>query len=84
MDKHRWHCTRLFWYLCVYPCVCVCQFACSLLGYKNEGWFDPWTLLTYLKKVAIHLGVYYVHGEVTSLGCQENKITSVEVSYHGN
>lgn len=75
--------------------VCVCTSMCTCVhymltpallyvGYKNEGWFDPWTLLTYLKKVAMHLGVYYVHGEVTSLGCYNNRITSVEVSNHGN
>ena len=65
--------------MCVCPLIIV-----IILGYKNEGWFDPWTLLTCLKKVAVHLGVHYLHGDVTSLGCHDNNVTSVEVSYHGN
>ena len=56
----------------------------SYVGYKDEGWFDPWTLLMYLKKVAIHLGVHYLHGDVTGLGCCDDRVTSVEASHHGN
>lgn len=71
-------------------CVCVCFPICGswinliFSGYKNEGWFDPWTLLTYLKKAAVHLGVRYLHGDVTGLGCRGNRIINAEVSYHGN
>lgn len=77
-------------------CVCVCTHAHVCLpicgvwinlifsGYKNEGWFDPWTLLTYLKKAAVHLGVHYLHGDVTGLDCRGNRITNAKVSYHGN
>lgn len=31
---------------------------------KNEGYFDPWALMTAMKRKAINLGVQYVHGEV--------------------
>ena len=33
-----------------------------------------------LKKVAVHLGVQYLQGDVTNLGCHDNKVTSVDVS----
>ncbi|PSN57396.1 hypothetical protein C0J52_02879 [Blattella germanica] len=32
-------------------------------GLENEGWFDPWCLLSAFKKKAISLGVEYVHGD---------------------
>ena len=33
-------------------------------GLEDEGWFDPWSLLTALRSKAIHLGAEYVRGEV--------------------
>ncbi|GFV77683.1 FAD-dependent oxidoreductase domain-containing protein 1 [Trichonephila clavipes] len=33
-------------------------------GYENEGWFDPWALLSAFKRKAISLGTSYIHGEV--------------------
>ena len=48
-------------------------------GYRNEGWFDPWSLLMSFKKMAQHLGADYLHGEISNLACDRNKITSVEV-----
>ncbi|GFT41526.1 FAD-dependent oxidoreductase domain-containing protein 1 [Nephila pilipes] len=33
-------------------------------GFENEGWFDPWALLSAFKRKAISLGTTYVHGEV--------------------
>ncbi|XP_064649513.1 FAD-dependent oxidoreductase domain-containing protein 1-like isoform X2 [Lineus longissimus] len=34
-------------------------------GIENEGWFDPWCLLTSFKRKAQSLGVKYIQGEVT-------------------
>ncbi|CAI9606209.1 unnamed protein product [Staurois parvus] len=34
-------------------------------GLENEGWFDPWTFLTALKRKAISMGVEFCQGEVT-------------------
>jgi hypothetical protein len=34
-------------------------------GVENEGWFDPWCLLTAFKRKAQSLGVKYIQGEVT-------------------
>ena len=36
-------------------------------GYENEGWFDPWALLTGLKMKAKDLGVHFIEGEVHNL-----------------
>ncbi|GIY43781.1 FAD-dependent oxidoreductase domain-containing protein 1 [Caerostris extrusa] len=33
-------------------------------GFENEGWFDPWALLSAFKKKACSLGATYVNGEV--------------------
>ncbi|KAK4880220.1 hypothetical protein RN001_008366 [Aquatica leii] len=32
-------------------------------GLEKEGWFDPWALLTILKRGAINLGAEYIQGE---------------------
>ncbi|XP_065890055.1 FAD-dependent oxidoreductase domain-containing protein 1-like isoform X2 [Dysidea avara] len=54
--------------------------ALGSFGYRNEGWFDPWSLLMSFKKMAQHLGADYLHGEISNLACDRNKITSVEVT----
>ncbi|XP_002734363.2 FAD-dependent oxidoreductase domain-containing protein 1-like [Saccoglossus kowalevskii] len=43
-------------------------------GTANEGWFDPWCLLTALKQKAKSLGVQYVHGNVTGFTIKKDKI----------
>ena len=55
---------------------------CFLLvhaGYKNEGWFDPWLLLSGFKRKAISLGVDYIHGEVTGINVESNRVKSAKV-----
>ena len=42
-------------------------------GYENEGWFDPWALLTGLKMKAQELGCHFVEGEVYNLAHEINK-----------
>ncbi|KAI3383861.1 hypothetical protein SNEBB_006404 [Seison nebaliae] len=34
------------------------------LGLANEGWFDPWSLITSLKKKCLQMGIIFVKGEV--------------------
>jgi FAD-dependent oxidoreductase domain-containing protein 1 len=41
-------------------------------GYENEGWFDPWALLTGLKMKAQELGVHFVEGEVHNIAHEIN------------
>ena len=38
----------------------------SITGTKNEGSFDPWILLSALKRKALHLGVHYIRYEASS------------------
>ena len=37
-----------------------------LIGTKNEGSFDPWSLLSAMKRKALNLGVHYIKSAVTS------------------
>lgn len=41
----------------------------GVLGLENEGWFDPWSLLTCLRRKAVSLGAEYVNGKLTGLNC---------------
>ena len=36
-------------------------------GYENEGWFDPWSLLTGLRLKCQELGVHFIEGEVHNM-----------------
>jgi FAD-dependent oxidoreductase domain-containing protein 1 len=38
--------------------------ALGSFGHENEGYFDPWSLLTALKAKSISQGVDYIDGEV--------------------
>ena len=53
----------------------------ALAGTSNEGWFDPWSLLSAFKKKALAMGVHYVSGQVEGVGMDGNKVASVKVRY---
>ena len=42
-------------------------------GYENEGWFDPWSLLSALRLKAIDLGVHFIHGDVINIAHDINR-----------
>ena len=50
-----------------------------VLGTRNEGWFDPWLLLSAFKKKIIAMGVHYIKGEVCGVDMGENRVRSVQV-----
>ena len=50
-----------------------------LSGYKNEGWFDPWTLLSGFKQKALSIGVNYIPGEATDINVEGECVKSVKV-----
>ncbi len=52
----------------------------SLLGVHNEGWFDPYLLLSAFKRKVISLGVHYIHGAVSGLCIDDEHVSSVEVN----
>ncbi len=41
--------------------------ALASYGYENEGWFDPWALMTALRLKAQQLGVTFIPGEVYNM-----------------
>ncbi|UYV74391.1 FOXRED1 [Cordylochernes scorpioides] len=47
-------------------------------GIRNEGWFDPWSLLAALRQNAAYNGVDYVNAEV--VGFEFAQIPSVEIT----
>jgi FAD-dependent oxidoreductase domain-containing protein 1 len=40
-------------------------------GYENEGWFDPWSLLSAFKLKGMELGVDYIQGEVYNIAHEQ-------------
>ena len=48
-------------------------------GVRNEGWFDPWLLLSAFKKKVLSMGVQYITGELSAVAVEDNRVTSVEV-----
>lgn len=51
-------------------------------GLENEGWFDPWLLLSCFKRKLASLGVQFVHGEVVGLNVEQEKVKHVQVSIY--
>lgn len=47
-----------------FPWISTDGVALGSYGYENEGWFDPWSLLSALKIKCMELGVHFCHGEV--------------------
>lgn len=44
--------------------------ALGCVGLEREGWFDPWALLTNLRRAATGFGAHYVHGEAVKFEFQ--------------
>ncbi|RXN18877.1 FAD-dependent oxidoreductase domain-containing 1 [Labeo rohita] len=55
-----------------YPWMNTDGVALASLGLENEGWFDPWSLLTALRRKAVSMGVHQCFGEVTGFKCAAN------------
>ena len=49
------------------------------IGMENEGWFDPYLLLSAFKQKIISLGVQYVHGDIDGLKIDNQLVRKVEV-----
>jgi FAD-dependent oxidoreductase domain-containing protein 1 len=50
---------------------------CATLGLRNEGGFDPYSLLQGFKRKARSLGVNYLHDEVTGMTRVNRRVTEV-------
>eukprot|EP00941_MAST-03F_sp_MAST-3F-sp1_P000613 g613.t1 len=55
--------------------------AAGVVGLEDEGWFDPWMLLSCFKKKAISLGAKYIHGDVNGFKVDSNSNLITGVSY---
>ena len=51
----------------------------SCTGFRDEGWFDPWILLSGFKKKAISLGADYISAEVVGVNIENDSVKSVKV-----
>ena len=49
------------------------------IGVKNEGWFDPWSLLVSFRKKAHHLGVSLLDGNVVGMVTEDDCVKHVKV-----
>lgn len=55
----------------------------ATLGIRNEGWFDPFSLLQAFKRKAQSLGVEYISAEVTGMRREQGCITRVDTQASG-
>ena len=46
---------------------------------KNEGWFDPWLLLTALRKKLVSLGVRFLEGDVSGVTVEQDRVKMIKV-----
>lgn len=49
-------------------------------GLSGEGWLDPYSLMTLLRKAAVAMGVTVIPHELEKVSCTADKITSVTLS----
>src|SRR4051794_10409270 len=52
----------------------------AAFGQTGEGWFDAHSLLTLLRNAARAKGARYIHGEVTGISREGNRITGVTLA----
>ncbi|KAG8568185.1 hypothetical protein GDO81_013908 [Engystomops pustulosus] len=63
-----------------FPWINTQDVALASYGLENEGWFDPWLLLSALRRKALSMGVLHCHGEVTGF----NYVTQEMVTSDGD
>ena len=54
--------------------------AAACFGLSNEGWVDPYMLAALFRKAALAQGVDLIQGEVTTVTCAQDRITSVTLA----
>lgn len=50
-----------------------------ILGLENEGWFDPYLLLSAFKRKVLSMGVTYISGEIMGLSISDKSVKHVKV-----
>lgn len=66
-----------------FPWLCTDDIELGSFGRENEGYFDPWSLLTALKAKAISQGVEYIDGEVVTASVAKSDNGKVHVNSLG-
>ncbi|XP_044137728.1 FAD-dependent oxidoreductase domain-containing protein 1 [Bufo gargarizans] len=61
-----------------FPWINTQEVALASYGLENEGWFDPWLLLTALRRKALSMGVVHCHGEVTGFNYVMQEMLTAE------
>ncbi|XP_075184707.1 FAD-dependent oxidoreductase domain-containing protein 1 isoform X2 [Anomaloglossus baeobatrachus] len=61
-----------------FPWISTQDVALASYGLENEGWFDPWLLLTALRRKAMSMGVLHCHGEVTGFNSVKQKMLTAD------
>lgn len=56
----------------------------ATFGHRNEGWIDPMSLLSALKRKARSLGVDFVKDEVVDLLCGQTSVRGVRLQQRGD
>jgi FAD-dependent oxidoreductase domain-containing protein 1 len=54
--------------------------ALGCFGRSGEGWLDPYSLMTLLRKAAIAKGVEMIVGDVTSIACKNGRVTGLALA----
>ncbi|CAJ0918767.1 unnamed protein product [Ranitomeya imitator] len=52
--------------------------ALASYGLENEGWFDPWLLLSALRRKAMSMGVLHCHGEVAGFKYMKQEMMTAD------
>lgn len=60
-----------------FPWLNVSDLAIGSFGYKNEGWFDVWSLLGSFRRASLALGVDFIEDEVTDAVMSKGKVATV-------
>lgn len=54
----------LFKHITKYCMNCLTKASVNISGLENEGWFDPWSLLSALREKNLTIGVHYIKAKV--------------------
>jgi FAD-dependent oxidoreductase domain-containing protein 1 len=62
-----------------FPWLNTADLSLGAFGRTGEGWFDAHSLLTLLRSAARAKGAHYVHGEVSGIAREGNRVTGVRL-----
>lgn len=53
-------------------------------GERNEGWLDPWSLMSLLRREALARGANWHHGEIVAIEVEAGKVSAVRLADGGH